>query len=348
MTRVGAVPWRSILRAELPQIARIVVVAGVAWQVAVLLGAKEPPIYAALVPLVSLRADPFSALNLSVARLVGVVAGLLIAIGVLAVFQPTALAVAAVLALALLVGVVLRIGNVMNTQVAVSALLVLNSTDTEGYAATRLWETGLGTATTLLLAPFLFPANPLTAARAELDRVATGLADALRTSAALAGQADDEDRRAVLRRAADDIAGLSGDLQLLGPQIASARKSARWAVVRRSAMRATAELEPTRRLAVRLARNLEVFAAELLTFSARPDFGADPTSRPDLLDRLVQPLERAMTAAVAGRPYAADLGRAQAAIAEFRASEHGPAASVVRRPLHRMVEELAAFAQPDG
>ncbi len=228
VTRVGAVPWRSILRAELPQIARIVVVAGVAWQVAVVLGAKEPPIYAALVPLVSLRADPFSALNLSVARLVGVVAGLLIAVGVLAVFQPTALAVAAVLALALLVGVVLRIGNVMNTQVAVSALLVLNSTDTEGYAVTRLWETGLGTATTLLLAPFLFPANPLTAARAEVDRVATGLADALRTSAALAGQADGEDRRAVLRRTADDIAGLSADLQLLGPQIASARKSARW------------------------------------------------------------------------------------------------------------------------
>jgi uncharacterized membrane protein YgaE (UPF0421/DUF939 family) len=138
------VPWRSILRAELPQIARIVVVAGVAWQVAVVLGAREPPIYAALVPLVSLRDNPFSALNLSVARLVGVVAGLLIAIGVLALFQPTTVAVAAVLALALLVGVVLRIGNVMNTQVAVSALLVFNSTDTEGYAVTRLWETGIG------------------------------------------------------------------------------------------------------------------------------------------------------------------------------------------------------------
>ena len=167
-------PWRSILRAELPQIARIVVVAVVAWQVAVVLGAREPPIYAALVPLVSLRDNPFSALNLSVARLVGVVAGLLIAIGVLALFQPTTVAVAAVLALALLVGVVLRIGNVMNTQVAVSALLVFNSTDTEGYAVTRLWETasdGDDVATGALPVP----ANPLTAARAELARVAAGL-----------------------------------------------------------------------------------------------------------------------------------------------------------------------------
>ena len=36
--------------------------------------------------------------------------------------------------------------------------------------------------------------------------------------------------------------------------------------------------------------------------------------------------------------------RAQAAIAEFRASDHDPIASVVRRPLHRMVEDLGAFA----
>jgi uncharacterized membrane protein YgaE (UPF0421/DUF939 family) len=102
---------------------------------------------------------------------VGVVAGLLITIGVLALLQPTALAVAAELALALRVGVVLRIGNVMNTQVAVSALLVLNSTDTEGYAVTRLWETGLGTVTTLLLVPFLFPANPASMTTSEHEPI---------------------------------------------------------------------------------------------------------------------------------------------------------------------------------
>jgi uncharacterized membrane protein YgaE (UPF0421/DUF939 family) len=317
----------------------------VAWQVALLLGAKEPPIFAALVPLVSLRDNPYSALNLSVARLVGVVAGLLIAIGVLALFQPTTLAVVVVLTLALLVGVVLRIGNVMNTQVAVSALLVFNSADTEGYAVTRLWETGLGTATTLLLAPFLFPANPLTAARAELARVAAGLADALRASTALTGRTDDGDRPTVLRRISDDIAGLSASLQLLGSQIASAGKSARWAVVRRSAMRATAGLEPTRQLAVSLARNLEVFAAELLTFNERPGFADEPTLRTDLLDRLVQPLERAMSAALAGRSSPEDLERARTAIVEFRAADHGPIGSVVRRPLHRMVEDLAAFAR---
>jgi hypothetical protein len=314
--------WRAILRAELPQVARIVVAAAVAWEAASLLGATQPPIFAALVPLVSLRDDPFSAFNLSVARLVGVVAGLLIAIGVLAVLEPTTVAIAAVLALALLVGVVLRIGNVLNTQVAVSALLVFSSTDTAGYAVTRLWETGLGTVVTLALAPFLFPANPLTAARGALARVAAGLADALRTSTALVEHADDGDRRAVLQRVTDDIAGLCADLQRLGPQIASAGKATRWAIVRRSAMRATAELEPTRQLAVRLARDLEVFAAEISTFSTRPAFGDDPMLRFDLLQPLVEPLERAVTAALTGQPYAEDLDRARAAVERFRGVDH--------------------------
>ena len=334
--------WRAILRAELPQVARIVVAAAVAWEVALLLGATQPPIFAALVPLVSLRDDPFSAFNLSVARLVGVVAGLLIAIGVLAVLQPTTVAIAAVLALALLVGVVLRIGNVLNTQVAVSALLVFSSTDTAGYAVTRLWETGLGTVVTLALAPFLFPANPLTAARGALARVAAGLAGALRTSTALVEHADDGERREALQRVTDDIAGLSADLQRLGPQIASAGRATRWAIVRRSAMRATAELEPTRALAVRLARDLEVFAAEVSTFSTRPAFD-DPMLRFDLLQPLVEPLERAVTAALTGQPYAEDLDRARAAVERFRGVDHSAMASVVRRPLHRMVDDLAAF-----
>jgi hypothetical protein len=89
---------------------------------------------------------------------------------------------------------------------------------------------------------------------------------------------------------------------------------------------------------------LEFFAAELLTFSARPDFAGEATLWPDLLDRLAQPLGRAMTAALTGRPYPEDLERARAAVAEFRITDHGPvAASVVRRPLHRMVEELAVW-----
>jgi hypothetical protein len=65
--------------------------------------------------------------------------------------------------------------------------------------------------------------------------------------------------------------------------------------------------------------------------------------RPDLLGPLVEPLERAVTAALTGQPYAEDLDRARAAVERFRGSDHSGMASVVRRPLHRMVDDLAAF-----
>lgn len=345
LRHVSAVPWRSILRRELPQVARIVLVAAVSWQICVLLGAVAPPVFAVVVPLVSLRDDPFSAFSVSIARLVGVVAGLLIAIGVLQVLTPGAVAIAAVMAAALLVGVVLRVGNVLNTQVAVSALLVFSSADASGYAVTRLWETGVGTATTLALAPLLFPTDPLAAARADLARVAAELVGTLRATATVVGRerGDDTERRTVLRRVLEDLVVLNTTLQQLGTQIATARKSARWTILRRSAMRATGDLEPTRQLALRLARHAENFVEEAMAFDAHPDVGRDPTLRADQLDRLVQPLESCLVAALAARPFADDLDRACAAVEDFRTQEHSRVASVLRRPLHRMVEDLAAF-----
>ena len=92
MVRARPSPWRSIPRRDGPQIARIILVAAVSWQICVLIGATQPPVFAVLVPLVCLRDDAFSVFNLSIARLVGVVAGLLIAIGVLQLSQPDTLA----------------------------------------------------------------------------------------------------------------------------------------------------------------------------------------------------------------------------------------------------------------
>jgi hypothetical protein len=67
---------RRNLRVEGPQIARILVAAAVSWELCVWLGATQPPVFAVVVPLLAMRDAPDSALNVSVARLVGVVAGL--------------------------------------------------------------------------------------------------------------------------------------------------------------------------------------------------------------------------------------------------------------------------------
>jgi uncharacterized membrane protein YgaE (UPF0421/DUF939 family) len=190
LSRIDRARLGAVARAELPQFARIVIVATVGWQICIWLGATYPPIYAAIVPLLSLKSDPFSAFNLSWSRLVGVLIGLLIGLAVLQVLQPGLPAVGLVLALSLVVGMLVRIGDTANMQIAVSALLVFTSPDAGGYGLTRLWETGIGTLVTALLTPFLFPADPLRAARRELSGIASTLEVALRESTRVAGVAD--------------------------------------------------------------------------------------------------------------------------------------------------------------
>ena len=125
----------------------------------------------------------------------------------------------------------------------------------------------------MALAPFLFPANPLTAARGALARVAAGLAGALRTSTALVERADGGDRRAVLQRVTDDIAGGCG-------WSSSSHWSSRWS-----------------------GRS-----------SPRSPGGRTPRT-----------------------------SSGPAAVEQFRGVDHSGMASVVRRPLHRMVDDLTAF-----
>lgn len=112
-------------------------------------------------------------------------------------------------------------------------------------------------------------------------------------------------------------------------------------------MRAAAALEPTRRLAVRLTRHVEAFVEEAVWIGGHPDFGRDTTLRFERSTDLVQPLELCVSAALSGRPFADDLAHARAAIVDLRAHDHSRVASVLRRPLHRVTEDLAAFADAE-
>ncbi len=184
LARLDRTSLAAIARVEVPQIVRVVIVAAVSWQACIWLGATVAPIYAVLVPLVSLKADPFSAFNLSWSRLVGVIGGLLIGVAVTQVVSLDLLAMTVVLGLSLLIGMVVRVGNAPNLQIAISALLIFVSPDAGAYGLTRLWETGVGTVVTAGLTPFLFPADPLRAARDELRGVG---GDADRRAAGLGG-----------------------------------------------------------------------------------------------------------------------------------------------------------------
>ena len=336
----------TIARAELPQFARIVIVAAVGWQICVWLGATVPPIYAVIVPLVSLKSDPFSAFSLSWSRLVGVLGGLLIGLAVIRVVSHDLLAVVLVLSLSLLIAMVVRIGNTANMQVAISALLVFTSPDAGGYGLTRLWETGVGTLVTALLTPFLFPADPLKAARRELAGLASTLTASLRESITVAGAVGltTAERMRQMVTVTEQLDDAAAHARTLNAQIVSAGKSAPWSVLRRGALREVGRLGPVQQLAERTATNIQSFADEAIAFAEREEFATDEQLRFDSLAELAQPLADAIDAALTGRPFADELARAGAARRAFVASEHTPVASVTRRPLTRILEDLERFA----
>lgn len=336
----------AIARAELPQFARIVIAGAVGWQICVWLGTSVPPIYAVIVPLVSLKSDPFSAFNLSWSRLVGVLGGLLVGVAVTRVVSHDLLAVVLVLSLSLLIGMLIRIGNTANMQVAISALLVFTNPDAGAYGLTRLWETGVGTVVTVLLTPFLFPADPLKAARRELAGLASTLAASLRESVAVAGDADltPGERMRQMVTVTERLDGAAAHARTLDAQIASAAKSAPWSVLRRGALREVARLRPVQKLAERTAANIQSFADEAIAFAEREEYARDDQLRFEALAELAEPLADAVGAALTGRPFTDDLGRARAARQAFIASEHTTIASVTRRPLTRILEDLERFA----
>ena len=74
----------AVARRELPRAVRIAVAATLAWWIARLLGADRP-VFAVIVPMVAIRDDTHAALSLSLGRMLGVMAGVVLGIGVVAV-----------------------------------------------------------------------------------------------------------------------------------------------------------------------------------------------------------------------------------------------------------------------
>src|SRR4051812_44452388 len=112
-------PTREDVRALLPRAAQTAICAAVAWEVCVWLGAERPA-FAALVPIVAVKGDPFSAFNVSLGRLLGVVFGVGFGIVLADVAGTNALSVGLLVGIGLLAGLLVRIGGEPNTQIAVS------------------------------------------------------------------------------------------------------------------------------------------------------------------------------------------------------------------------------------
>ncbi|MGW6704301.1 FUSC family protein [Streptomyces sp. NPDC054956] len=334
---------RELLRTEGPAAARIVVTVAVAWQVALWLGADQPPVFAAIVPLVALRGDPMTALGTSLQRAAGVVAGVLIGIAVLNVLRPSTAALALVVALGLGIGMVVRAGGGLNIQVAASSLLVFANTSPDAYALDRVWETAEGAAVTILLAPLLWPPDPHRVLTVVADDCRVRLTRSLHGTAAVLGA----DPAAAL----DNLVRVNAHAEAVHASAVRAReaeRAMRFNPLRRH-QRATVRLQ-ARRIATadRVTPHLVVLAGEAAAFTGRDDLAPDVARAGRRLPELAALTARAVEHALSGADPRPAVLAARDDLAAYSREDLQPVAVVLRRPFHRILDELDQPPHPQG
>jgi hypothetical protein len=308
---------RERFRTEWPQVVRIIIAAAVGWWICLLIEPDQVPIFAIVVPLMAMRDQPFSALNVSFDRIVGVIAGVLLGIVVVGLLGVSAVSAAVVLGVGLLAGIVLRLGPNLNVQVSLSALLVFTSTDPNVYGWTRLWETLVGGVVTVGLSPFLFPPDAAKQYRLELRRVCLGLRQHLAEAAALVEDAPRnhealEALQAAAQRTQTSAQDLPGRLATAG-----AVEAARW---------------------------VRLMVEEVSDLSGRPDVDPVWAASGPWLSRVLQSLAAVIDAVlVKDTSDAASVQQATDELYRWREHDKHPLAVVMRRPAFRLVRVVASL-----
>ena len=328
---------------------RIVSAAAVSWQLCVWLGASQPPIYALIVPIVAMRDAPDSAFSVSIGRVIGVVAGLSLGIAVLSVVHPGVPSVALVLALALVTGIALRVGGSLNTQVAVSALLVFANSDPASYAESRLWETCVGAGVTILLSLIMKPTNPVLSLESELREVVDHCANNVLLAAEATRILSASDSPGEIPPPADEILqrlwartrSTETSAQALLPRLAAARNTIRvhplW---RKRYTRELAALTPTARIVADAASLIRLYADEITDLAERPDTQDWATSAGPAISSIPTHLSEAAALRLSGQLPRAPLADARSALTLDTNNDDTLLAAIALGPLQRIITLL--------
>jgi uncharacterized membrane protein YgaE (UPF0421/DUF939 family) len=180
-------------QAELQLVAKMVVAGTLAWWISTKLGADRP-LFAVLVPLVAMSGDPFAAFNVSVARTIGVFAGVFLGLGIEQLDLPSTALVALLLALSLGAGLLLRSPHgPVNNQVAITAMFMLYlgaSPRATTVGVDRIWETAIGAGCAVAVAALLWPPDPLAEASRRVARLRGWLDEDIERAAVLLVEPD--------------------------------------------------------------------------------------------------------------------------------------------------------------
>jgi uncharacterized membrane protein YccC len=272
-----------------------------AWWIATALGATRP-LFASLVPLVAMTGDPFAAVSVSFARILGVFAGVGIGLALLHLDVSPTWLVAIALVVATLVGIVLKVGERPNTQVAIGALFVIGfaGQGASQIGVQRIWETAIGAVVAIVVSALLWPPDPIRELERRLHRLRQQLAadfaliaDDLATgSGATSAQLDDLREHSL--EAVRDVFELD-----------PARRALRWSPLRRNDVRLLDDLDERINLGARAARHARSFGRDV----------ADLQVRNAALAAATRHLADAVDRGLLGRDRAEPLARAEQELA---------------------------------
>jgi uncharacterized membrane protein YgaE (UPF0421/DUF939 family) len=326
----------ALARKELPRAVRIFVAAGLSWWIARMLGADRP-VFAVIVPMVAIRDDTHAALSLSLGRMLGVMAGVVVGIAVVGVLGVSTSAILVLLVIGLAIGLFLRTGPELNTQIAISALLVLVVTqNADTYAVERIWETAVGSVVSLVVAAFVLPPDPLADSRRRLAETAAAL-DADLTAAAGTLTRGEPSPRVLLARA-DEHARAAGRAV---EDLPRAQRALRWSPLRRGSGPQLAVVDRRQRLALRLTIQVRRLARDLASFGHRDDLRDEWDEAARRLSPVLAAVAAGTAKALAGEGCSHEVAEARALIAAYKDADSRPVAAVFRRPLVLLADELA-------
>jgi uncharacterized membrane protein YgaE (UPF0421/DUF939 family) len=296
------------LPVELRVALKMTLAGSLSWWLATLAG-ESRPIFAALVPLVAMIGDPFSAVSISIARVLGVFAGVAIAVGLLQLGLATLELVVLALLLGTLAGILLRVGGRPNVQAAISALFLigLGAGGAAGAGVARIWETAIGAGVTIAVSALLWPPNPVRELRLRLEQLRrdladdlTAVADDLASGSGAAAAYLEGGLRGRSLEVVRDVLGLD-----------RARTAMRWNPLRRKDSAAFERLARRMLLAARLYRHARSVARDVSDADASLR-GSQPGRA---LAALTRGLAEAAELALAGGDPASALARADAEVA---------------------------------
>jgi uncharacterized membrane protein YccC len=327
-----------ITRIELRLVIKLALATGLSWLLGeVVIEGQSHPAFAALVPMIAMRVDPLDTLQAVAARAIGVVGGVTLGVVTMDFVGLDAAIVAIVILLALLIGAALRVGSELNKQFAISALIVFsfNAALAEDVGVTRIWETLIGTAVTLVFVLFVFPPDPVKELRAVRDQLWQALERDLKTTFGLAG-GDKEKVYANLGRTRLDFSSAAAAMAKIEP----ISRSLRFNPFHRHDRDALTAIEGSLRHVDWLLRYTAAISRHLNDAVERGP-GAEWGAANEDLAEAGKAAAEAAALAHRGESCEDAVDRARAALARFRAAAPDPDAHAIVHEGERLLDELA-------